>query len=476
MFSKKEIKFFRTIGFKITLWYATSVLLIVVILGIYLYYRLYYVLNKEMCAILLDEDEDILQHFTETNLNLDALKTEIEKEVSVGKFFKISALLYDIENNSIITSVNSIEFPLKTFEKAINNAKNGNETFDTAKPKDSTDSFLLLTIPVFQDNSPKYILQMATSLKPSYKTLKNFRDDIIVIMPGIVIITIIGGWFIAKKSLDPVGYITNAAKTITAYNLHTRLKPAHTGSELEELTDTINLMLDRLEDAFRKIIQFTSDVSHELRTPLAALKAGIEVMLAKQRTPEEYCELLENNLIEHEKIINMINDLLVLLKTDAAKQEFYDVDLKKMLCELYTAFQVITETKKIDCTISKMENITIDGDQKLLYRLFSNLLDNAIKYTSPGGNICISLKDLENEVIVSIRDSGIGISENDHNKIFDRFFRVDASRSRDTGGVGLGLSICKNIADLHKGKIEVKSTIGKGSAFLVTLPKSHFNR
>ena len=123
-----------------------------------------------------------------------------------------------------------------------------------------------------------------------------------------------------------------------------------------------------------------------------------------------------------------------------------------------------------------MENITIDGDQKLLYRLFSNLLDNAIKYTSPGGNICISLKDLENEVIVSIRDTGIGISENDHDKIFDRFFRVDASRSRDTGGVGLGLSICKNIADLHKGKIEVKSTIGKGSTFLVTLPKSHFNR
>ncbi|MCF6150634.1 MAG: heavy metal sensor histidine kinase [Candidatus Kuenenia sp.] len=475
MFSKKEIKLFRTISSKITLWYTFSVLVILVVSGLYFYYRLQHVLNKEIMDILLDESEDILQHFPEINLNLDSLKTEIEKETSSGKFFKITALLYDTEKKSIITSVNSLGFPLKISEKTMNNAKNGIETFETIKREDSDYNYLLLTRPVFQNNTPKYLLQMATSLKPIYKTLENFRDNILLIMPGIAVFTIIGGWFIAKKSLAPVGYITNATKTITALNLHTRLKPTYTGDELEELTNTINLMLDRLEDSFKKIIQFTSDVSHELRTPLASLKAGTEVILTKPRTAEEYRELLENNLIEHEKIINMVNDLLVLLKTDAAKQDFKIINLGKMLHELYNSFKLITETKKIDCSVVKMEDIVVYGDQKLLYRLFSNLLDNAIKYTPSGGNIYISLKDSGNEALVSIKDTGIGISENDQDKIFDRFFRVDASRSRETGGVGLGLSICKNIVDLHKGKIKVKSTPRRGSTFSVTLPKNHFN-
>ncbi|MBM4056142.1 MAG: heavy metal sensor histidine kinase [Planctomycetes bacterium] len=475
MFSKKEIKVFKTVGFKITLWYSFSVLVILIVSGLYFYYRLQHVLNKEIRDILLDESEDILQHFPEINLNLDSLKTEIEKETFSGKFFKITALLYDIEKKSIITSVNSLHSPLKISEKTINNAINGIETFETVKPKDSEYNYLLLARPVFQNNAPKYLLLMATSLKPIYKTLENFGDNILLIMPGIVIFTIIGGWFIAKKSLAPVGYITNATKTITALNLHTRLKPTYTEDELEELTNTINLMLDRLEDSFKKIIQFTSDVSHELRTPLASLKAGAEVILTKPRTAEEYRELLENNLLEYEKVINMVNDLLVLLKTDATKQDFKIVNLGKILHELYNSFKLLTETKKIGCSVDKIEDIAIYGDQKLLYRLFSNLLDNAIKYTPPDGNICISLKDLGNEALVSIKDTGIGISENDQDKIFDRFFRVDASRSRDTGGVGLGLSICKNIVDLHKGKIEVTSILGKGSIFSVTLPKNHHN-
>jgi len=475
MFSKKGIKFFRTIGFKITLWYSFSVLIILVVLGIYSYYGLKHVLNKEISEILLDESEDILQHFTEMDLDIENLKIEVEKETSNGKFFNISALLYDAEKDSIITSANSFNFPLKIARETINNAKKGDETFNIINTADSNYGHLLLTRPIFQNNKPEYFLLMAISLKQMYKTLENFRDNIIMIIPGIVVITIVGGWLIAKKSFAPVEYITNATKTITASNLHTRLKTAHTGDELEELTNTINLMLFRLEDSYKKIIQFTSDVSHELRTPLASLKAGTEVILAKQRTANEYRELLENNLIEYEKIINMANDLLVLLKTDANEQDFRIVYLKQILFEIYDSFKVITQTKGIDCTIGKIENVAIYGDKKLLHRLFSNLLGNAIKYTPPGGRINISFMDLNNEVLVSIQDTGIGISENDCEKIFDRFFRVDASRSRDTGGVGLGLSICKNIVHLHNGKIELKSTLGKGSTFFVRLPKNHTN-
>lgn len=474
---KNRIKFFKRIGFKITLWYSLSVLVISVLAGSFLYYRLRHKLEKEVRGLLLDECHDIMQPILAGNFNLEDMRDAIERESSSRKFHKISARLLDARQNVLISSANFIDPFLKIPEKIYENAKNDKETFTIVRIKGSKSPYLLLTKPAFLNGSAEYLLQMAISLRASCKASENFLENVITAIPGIIIITIAGGWFIAKKSLSPVEEITKAAQNITALSLNTRLKSINTGDELDELTNTINLMLNRLDDSFKRIVQFTSDVSHELRTPIATLRAGTEVMLAKDRKPEVYRELLENNLGEYEKITRMIEDLLVILKSDSGTKVLHlkIFSLSNMLKELGNTFGLISEVKNINFDINKISDLKINGDEMLLRRVFSNLLDNAVKYTNPGGNIRLMLESADGKALVSIKDTGIGISEDQKGLVFDRFFRADPSRSRETGGAGLGLSICKNIVELHNGKIEVKSTLGAGSTFIVTLPKNHLN-
>lgn len=474
-------KIFKTISFRITLWYSLSVLVILIIAGTFLYYSMQAKLNKEVNSLLLDESEDILQEFMGRDFPLDfplgKLQKEIAMETSSGKSYRISARLLDSNQNLIIISKNFFDPSFKISEQSIANAKNGKDTIETVRIEGFKSPYRLLTKPIFDGKRLKYLFQVAIYLAPAYKAAEKFRETILILVPGIIVITIIGGFIIAKRSLAPVGYITNSARTITASKLNTRLNTNRSGDELEELTDTINHMLNRLDDSFKMIVRFTSDISHELRTPIATLMAETEILLARERTAGAYRELHENNLSEYQKINRMIEDLLVLLRADSGAKNLNVIsfNLGNMLKKLGDSFGLIAKSKNINFLINEMEDIKISGDEKLLRRAFSNLLDNAIKYTLPDGHVYVTLEERDGIVEVFVEDTGIGISEDHKDKIFDRFFRSDSSRSRETGGAGLGLSIAKNIVELHSGKIEVKSTLEAGSAFIVTLPKNHVN-
>ncbi|GAX60270.1 signal transduction histidine kinase [Candidatus Scalindua japonica] len=256
-----------------------------------------------------------------------------------------------------------------------------------------------------------------------------------------------------------------------------RIFSSHTGDEVDELAHTINIMLDRIEESFTKIAQFTADVSHELRTPVASLKTGIEVMLSKDRTAAEYRKLLYHSLVSLERITRTISDLMELSRSDSGSNILHlkSFNLGNTLKEIQRKFSPVSDTKNIVLSNKEFPEVEINGDKIMLRRVFANLLDNAIKYTSPGGRVYISLEDRNDDVIVSITDTGVGITEESLRKIFDRCFRVDTSRSGETGGSGLGLSISKNIVEFHKGRIEVRSDIGVGSTFDVILPKNLIN-
>ncbi|MGR3178152.1 MAG: heavy metal sensor histidine kinase [Candidatus Anammoxibacter sp.] len=471
---KNEVKFWKRIGFKITLWYSLSVLVILIIAGSFLYYRLQHRINRDAEHLLLGESKVILQPFLEGNYGLEDLSTSIESVSSFRKVHQITVRLLDVKQNPLVSSTSFLDPFLMASEEAIANVKNGRKTMETIRVEGKSRPYLLLTKPVVQNGSTKYILQMTMYLRDVYKSSGNFKKNITMLIPGLIVITVIGGWFIARKSIAPVGEITKAAQEITSLNMDIRLKPIHTGDELEELTNTINLMLSRLDNSFKKLTQFTSDVSHELRTPIATLRVGTEVALGKKMTVAEHNELLERFLPQFEKMTRMIEDLLVLLRSDSGAKSLHlkSFNLRSVLTELYNTFSMLSESKNVGLSIEKMADVQIDGDEILLHRVFSNLLDNAIKYTLLGGNVHISLEDSDNNVLVRIKDTGVGIPDDHKEQIFDRFYRVDSSRSRETGGVGLGLSICKNIIELHNGKIEVRSTLGAGSTFIVTLPKN----
>ena len=474
MLSKNRIRFFKTIGFKITLWYSLSVMVIHLAAGSFLIFRLKHKLIKEVDRTLLDDSGELLQEISGDKQILSDLKVAIEKKASNKKFHRISVRLLDVGENSFITSSNFFSPNSQVYEKSITKAKKRREgTSETIRIKGMEFPFRLLTKPIYYSDSLKYILQISFYLKSTYKSVENTEENFITLIPVLIIFSIAGGWFIARKSLAPIGNINETTRRITASNLETRLAPINTGDELDELIMTINLMLDRLEDSFKRTVQFTSDASHELRTPIASLKTGTEVILSRERTSEEYRELLENNLSALERMSRMISDLLELSRADSGASILHlkSFNLGSMLKDLQNTFRPVSDSKEIRSSVNGMPDVYINGDEILLRRVFANLLDNAIKYTSNGGSICLSLEDGGNDVVACIKDTGMGISEGNFERIFGRFFRVDSSRSRDTGGTGLGLNICKNIVELHKGRIGVKSELGVGSTFAVTLPK-----
>lgn len=272
----------------------------------------------------------------------------------------------------------------------------------------------------------------------------------------------------------PLGYIAAKTRRITSKNLSERLTPRGTGDEMDHLVQTINGMIERLEDSFERMAEFTADASHELKTPLCAMRGEAEVLLSKRRTPEEYEEGLAHFVDRFDHLNRLLNDLTLLSESDSypVRLEMSPLRLDLLIRNIGNLFQIFAEQKEILFEVGPLQEITVLGDRTRLQQLFTNLLDNAIKYT-PRGSIRISLEETDGTAVVRVKDTGMGIPPQEQEKIFKRFYRVDKSRSRETGGVGLGLSIVQWIAHAHNGGIEVISELDKGSTFIVRLPLHH---
>jgi signal transduction histidine kinase len=259
--------------------------------------------------------------------------------------------------------------------------------------------------------------------------------------------------------------------------------------EISRLIETFNEMISRLDQSFRQIKQFSSDASHELKTPLTILKGEVEVTLRKERTPQEYQQTLKSNLEEINRMSQIVEDLLLLSRADTGevRLNIEDINLTEILNEVVTQMDRLAQSKRLYLSTSNHhQDIHIFGDALRIRELFINLVENGIKYTEEGGSIHITLQKENTPPVrsqsdweggekrgfakVIISDTGIGIAKEDQERIFSRFFRVDKARSRERGGSGLGLSICKWIVEAHQGEIVVESELGKGSSFIVKLP------
>jgi heavy metal sensor kinase len=312
---------------------------------------------------------------------------------------------------------------------------------------------------------------LGTHLRFVRKNLSHFRSNILIALPIILILGALGGWILARRSLSPIGYIVSKAQNITSENLSQRLTQRGTGDEMDDLIQTINGMIARLESSFERMAEFTADASHELKTPICAMRGEAEVLVSKRRPAEEYQEGLIHFIEQFEHLNRLINDLILLSKSDSSQMELKMAPLRLdlLLEDLCNLFQVLAEQKNVAFTIDSLHEAVVIGDKIRLQQLFTNLIDNAIKYTSEG-SIQVTLEKNQEVALVIIKDTGIGIPREEQNNIFKRFYRVDKSRSRETGGVGLGLSIAEWIASIHRGRIEVDSELNKGSTFTVYLP------
>lgn len=329
----------------------------------------------------------------------------------------------------------------------------------------------VITFPLMEKGQLISILQVGAPLQESTVIINTLFYMLMLGIPLAVILASGIGWFLAKKALRPVDEITNMAKKIEAGSLNERLAVSGPKDEIGRLAETFNDMIARLELSFRQMRQFTADASHELKTPLTVLKGEMEITLKTEKTVEGFREAVKSSLEEIDKMSAIVKSLLNLARIDSRIKLPKDkIRLDEIIEERFNQTMPLARYKAVEMKIIKSGKVMIIGDMLRVGQLIFNLIDNAIKYTIKGGRIEISLEQENNWAIITVLDTGLGIAKEDIPYIFDRFYRVDKARTSGEGGVGLGLSICKEIVDAHEGRIEVESEAGKGTVFRVYLP------
>jgi heavy metal sensor kinase len=322
-------------------------------------------------------------------------------------------------------------------------------------------------------NGRIFSIQTGLPLDQVNQTLVLFRGYLLMFAPPLLLAAACVGFWLSRKALSPVDKITRTAHRINATNLSERLEKLATGDELQRLSDTLNEMLQRIEQAFIRVTQFTADASHELRTPISLIRTEAEIVLRRSRGDAEYREALRHILLEAERTSGLIEELLSLARADSGREtlRIAPINLSAMVREVSEQWHELMATRRIAFTCDVADGqITILGDHSALQRLLNVLLDNAMKYTPAPGTIDLLLDTTGSSVLIRVRDSGIGIALEEQEKIFERFYRVDKARSGDLKGAGIGLAIAQWIVQQHKGSIMVQSSPGKGSTFVVTLP------
>ncbi len=398
------------------------------------------------------------------------------EELNRGDDIFTVSFIFDPQG-TLIASSHVLE-DTKPFKKIVlSTAVNKTNSFDVVRLNILSGQavpFRVITKPVMANDKVKYVVAVMTSLIPLSKELAELQQAFFLQIPIILLIAIIGALVLVQVTLHPVDEMVRSIKQINADTLRLRLKVPNTDDEIARLAETFNDMLEELEQSFISQRQIVQDVSHELRTPLTILQGQQEVALRRERSVEEYKEVLYSNLEEIEKMKHMVNNLLLLAKIDkdSILKGIGSVDINKLINKMVEDITILAEDKKIQISIfERNKNILVKGDETYLKLLFLNIMDNAIKYTPKGGKIIVELIKLKSWVLVRIEDSGVGIDEKDIPYIFNRFYRVDKTR-RGGEGFGLGLSIVKSVLDLHKGNIRVESEINKGTTFYIHLPLS----
>ncbi len=466
--------FFNSIRSRLTAWHVTLLGTVLVLFSILLYgflsNRLHESVDNSLKISATVVRKTALLQYSRTPLpGLEHFFEQFLGYSNLNKFYRI----YDGSGNvgSRSKGVDASKFPLT--QEAYARALNGEETYETFIVE-SEHPIRVITMPVIRDQSLVNLVQVGTSLSSVQETLKNLRIFLFTAVPGILILSGFVGRLIARRSLKPVTNITQTAKEIAdGADLKQRIPVAEAQDEIGVLAKTFNKMMDRLENSFSQIRQFSSDASHELRTPLTVLKGQSELGLSKLRTPTEYQEVLSSNLEEINFMSRILDDLFILSKSDENQipMHWSEVDFKAVLEEICKNAEILADEKGVKIKIAYLDSVNLVGDPHMLRQMVWTLLHNGIKYSQPGGEIRVTLQNLKDSAYFTIQDTGIGIPENDLPKIFDRFYRVDKARSRVEGGSGLGLSICKHIVERHNGTIDVESKFGVGTKFKIHLPK-----
>ena len=456
-----------SIGVRLTLWYVA-----IFALGEFIF-------GASMWLILRHNIYDLVDDGVESQVeDLKNLLGEQPRDVSPAKLREAMAAIYDHEHRGDFLEVYDENGEpiyrskfLLTHEPMRPQPDQGPRLiFRTERIDGSYFRFASKNLDV---NGRLYTIKIGAAADDAVETLQLFRYYVFVFALLLLLVsTGVGSWM-SHKALAPVDSLVRTARDISGTSLHRRLQTLKTGDELQRLTDTLNEMLDRIESAFQRITQFTADASHELRTPVSLIRTEAELALRRSRTEAEYKESLRQILQESERTTQLIEELLQLARADSGRESLAlrTVELQETLRAVTASWQPVAAARDIRFATDLGDTgVSVMGDKALLHRLADILLDNAFKYTPAPGFVRLALEIQDDTAVMTIQDSGVGIAVEEQEKIFKRFYRVDKARSRELGGVGLGLAIAEWIVVQHRGTISVQSRLGEGATFCVKLP------
>lgn len=332
--------------------------------------------------------------------------------------------------------------------------------------------------PVRDARGGAYGLMLQARTKSNLSVPRTLFKVTFLFLPLVLLAAVGAGWLLAVQVLKPIRRLSEAARKLS---LETGKLPdlpvSGSGDELDELARTFNLSFHRVSEAYQKTLQFAADASHELRLPLTAIRVEAEVALKRARNAEDYREILGSILEELGRLETLLNRLLGLTRSESGVNflEKKTLSLKNCLQRLCEFYGPLAEEKQIRLSCSCQTEGVFEGDPARLEELLANLLDNAVKYAPAGGRVEAELAEIQDGFEIRIRDNGPGIAPEDQHRIFDRFVRLDPSRTRDSGpkaGFGLGLPIARSIAEAHGGRIRCESELGRGACFIVFIPHS----
>ena len=458
-------KIFNTIAFRLTLWFTGIFTICSGVAFVLFYFLATQTIQGQIDQELLDNASKFSASIHRTGL-MGARELAVVEAQAAGEkviFFRLVYPTGEVFASSQMSYWKDVHVSKQALKSLIISRNNIFETI--LIPSNDQKARIL-----YSYVAANAILQTGIAMDFRSKFLSAFKRVFIGAMGFIIIFSAAAGWLLVRKALSGVTIITKTAQNITGNNLQTRVSGTGNRDELDHLANTFNSMLDRIEELVKSIREMSDNIAHDLKSPITRIRGFAELALIHEENLEDYRIMAANTIEESDRVLDMINTMLVISRAEAGEEnfEFNKINLSIMIKEACDLFAPLAEDKNILFCQTIEDPIFIVADIKMLQRAFSNLLDNAIKYTSENGKISVTAFLKNHEAIIKIEDTGIGVESELFEKIFERFYRAESSRT--SAGTGLGLSLARTIVRQHKGDVSVSSRKGRGSAFVMTLP------
>ena len=456
---------------RLTLWYTGILLAILAVIGGLSYSLLRSRLIQDLDTSLLAVGQVVSDTgWAGSGAALGVEPESALREILGPEFYDKFFQLVDPEGRPGARSTHLREETLPLSAQARRDAARGEPTFETVRLA-TGEPVRLLTLPITRDGQLVQLVQVGMPLERAQRTLGRDLETLLFLIPLGLTLAAAGGAVIARSVLRPVDTMSRTARRISGEDLHERLPRRETGDELDHLAETLNAMLARLEATFAQMRRFTADAAHELRTPLTALKGTIEVALRTERSGEEYRRVLASSLEDVERLVRLAEDLLLLSRLSVpASAPRERVELEPLLDEIADIAGRVADERGVVVGVKERAPAAVMGDAIALRRAVMKLVENAVKYTPRGGRAELALRVADGWAEIAVSDTGVGMDPADLERIFEPFVRLDAARTRDTAGAGLGLPIARSIVTAHGGTLGAESTPGAGSTFTIRLP------